>query len=305
MRRKAFTLIELLVVIAIIAVLIGLLLPAVQKVREAANRMSCTNNLKQIALAAHNYHDTNSRFPPGYRRAAPIGTVYVWLLPYYEQDNLGRQWDFINNNNNLGPASSGKPAAQVVKTLVCPSDKLPNPALDTEASTGRQYGLTSYGGNAGTRSYRDSAGLLLRDGVIVYGSSGNANYPDLWIKIADITDGTSNTLMFGERSHFDPVYETPTASGGCGSLFQGWGWWAFRAPGDVTLSSLVSINYKITAPCTTVKADERVNAFGSQHAGGANFAMADGSVRFMSDSVPLITLRALSTRAGGEVISNF
>jgi prepilin-type N-terminal cleavage/methylation domain-containing protein/prepilin-type processing-associated H-X9-DG protein len=305
MRRKGFTLIELLVVIAIIAVLIGLLVPAVQKVREAANRMSCSNNLKQIALATHNYHDSQGRFPPGYRRANPIATVFVWLLPYYEQDNLNRQWDYFNFNNNLGNAASGRPAAQVLKMLVCPSDKMPNPPINIEASTGRQYGLTTYGGNAGTRSYRDSAGLLLRDGVIVYGSSGNVNYPDLWIRMSDVTDGMSNTLLFGERSHFDQVYESPTAAGGCGGLLAGWGWWAFRAPGDVTLSSLVPINYKVLAPCNTAKADERINAFGSLHPGGANFAMADGSVRFLTDSLPLITLRALSTRAGGEVIPNF
>jgi prepilin-type processing-associated H-X9-DG protein len=146
--------------------------------------------------------------------------------------------------------------------------------------------------------------LLLRDGVIVLGRNGTA-YPDLWIKITDISDGTSNTLMFGERSHFDPVCELPMASGGCGETLEGWGWWAFRAPGDVTLSSQVPINYKITVPCTVAKFDERINAFGSMHAGGANFAMADGSVRFITDSLPLLTLRALSTRAGGEVFSNF
>src|SRR5262249_4507009 len=154
-------------------------------------------------------------------------------------------------------------------------------------------------------SYRDSAGLLLRDGVIVYGSSGNANYPDLYVRIADVTDGTSNTLVFGERSHFDPVFDAPQASGGCGDLLEAWGWWAFRAPGDVTLSSAVPINYKVTAPCTAVQYDERINAFGSRHPGGANFAMTDGSVRFVSESIPLVTLRALSTRAGGEVTGNF
>src|SRR5437588_4895771 len=125
--RRGFTLIELLVVIAIIAVLIGLLLPAVQKVREAANRMSCTNNLKQIALAAHAYHDANSRFPPGYRRQNPVASVFVWLLPYIEQDNIHKQWDYNNFNNNLGTAASGKPPTFVLKTIVCPSDALPNP----------------------------------------------------------------------------------------------------------------------------------------------------------------------------------
>src|SRR5262245_59203531 len=125
--RRGFTLIELLVVIAIIAILIALLLPAVQKVREAANRAQCQNNLKQLGLAAHNYHGAYSYFPPGYRRAAPIATVFVWLLPYIEQDNIARPWDFVNFNNNLGDAASGKPPTYVIKTIICPSDMLTPP----------------------------------------------------------------------------------------------------------------------------------------------------------------------------------
>ena len=197
------------------------------------------------------------------------------------------------------------PATHVLKVLICPSDALPNNPIDIEASSGRQYGLTSYCGNAGTKSYRDNAAAnLLRDGIIVAINPG-AGYGEMRVRMDDIKDGTSNTLLFGERSHYDPIYESPTASGGCGDKLQGWGWWAFRAPGDVTLSSLVALNYKVAAPCSTLKADERINAFGSQHSGGANFALADGSIRFIADSIPLITLRALSTRNNQEVISDF
>src|SRR6266481_4308502 len=104
--RRGFTLIELLVVIAIIGVLIGLLLPAVQKVREAANRMKCTNNLKQLALGCHTYHETNNLFPQAYRRATPQVTWLTWILGNIEQGNLYAKWDLVNNNNNLGPQGS-------------------------------------------------------------------------------------------------------------------------------------------------------------------------------------------------------
>src|SRR5207245_905684 len=150
-RSAGFTLIELLVVIAIIAILIGLLVPAVQKVREAAARAQCQNNLKQIGLAAHNFHDNYKRFPPGYRRQAPIANVFVWMLPYYEQDNLLRNWNYTNIDLNRTGANSI--TAQIINLLVCPSDALPTPPLDnvSEANRNRFYGLTSYGGNAGLR----------------------------------------------------------------------------------------------------------------------------------------------------------
>src|SRR5262245_52260696 len=114
MRRGAFTLIELLVVIAIIAILIGLLVPAVQKVREAAARASCQNNLKQLGIAAHSFNDSQKQFPHGYRRNVPIKTVFIDLLPYFEQDNLARNWDFNNQNNNFGTVAAGAKGAQVI-----------------------------------------------------------------------------------------------------------------------------------------------------------------------------------------------
>src|SRR5262249_21778807 len=126
---RAFTLIELLVVIAIIGILIALLLPAVQKVREAANRAKCSNNLKQLAIAAHNYHDSYARFPPGFQRDQPpefpappeVFTVYIALLPFFEQDNLQKRWDYSNFNNNTGTYPTAV-ASQVIKIIVCPSD---------------------------------------------------------------------------------------------------------------------------------------------------------------------------------------
>ncbi|HMC63531.1 MAG TPA: DUF1559 domain-containing protein, partial [Gemmataceae bacterium] len=152
MPRKAFTLSELLVVIAIIAILVGLLLSAVQKVREAAARTRCANNLRQLALAAHNYHATNGTFPPGLSQMPhPFrgNSVFTYLLPYFEQDTLYGQWDFDKPRTNTAGGINARTAV-VLNLLICPSDVLPQNPIDYR---GTFYGATSYGGNGGTRSY--------------------------------------------------------------------------------------------------------------------------------------------------------
>src|SRR5262249_48783205 len=148
--RRGITLIELLVVIAIIAVLIGLLLPAVQKVREAANRMSCLNNLHQIALAAHNYHGDHGQFPTGARLPVDVGGIptggtnlWVELLPYFEQGNLYKQWDYSDNRNNVGGMNAT--SARVIKLLVCPSDSLPQPVWQQTATSTPLWAWGLYG----------------------------------------------------------------------------------------------------------------------------------------------------------------
>jgi prepilin-type N-terminal cleavage/methylation domain-containing protein/prepilin-type processing-associated H-X9-DG protein len=318
-RRGAFTLIELLVVIAIIGVLIGLLLPAVQKVREAANRIQCGNNLKQLALAAHNYHDARGKFPNGLHTVEAIGGRYVngtcWeveLLPYFEQDNLKNKWDPTDFRNNVAGERNAT-TAQVINILLCPSDPMTDPVCLVDISPWNPgyayargfYGLSSYGGNGGTRSFPNK--LATRDGIF---------FRDSRIGVADVTDGTSNTFFFGERSHRDPefdrlafTYDPPFYPlgrvGGWAAVYAGVGSLA-----EHLLSTAVPINYRVPAGISagefggpTGAETNRLCAYGSGHPGGANFAFADGSVRFLSDSIPVDTLRALSTCAGGEVVS--
>ena len=313
----AVTLIELLVVIAIIAVLMGLLLPAVQKVREAANRIQCQNNLKQLALAAHSFHTTNGVFPIGVRPPVDVGggrwangtNLWVEMLPYFEQDALQKQWDYGDFRNNLAGETKAT-TAQLIPILLCPSDSLPDvvvhwvPAGLYPAWLNGFYAMSSYGGNGGRRSATasvETTGPVTQDGIFFNGSR---------VRIAHVTDGTSNTFLFGERYHRDPEHERVVLAFVGVRPIAMTGFWGVASPhgpnADGQLSTPVPINYQVS-PLTPAgdpwAAANRICAYGSGHPGGANFAFADGSVRFLSDSTPLSTLRALSKRADGEVVT--
>src|SRR5262249_22897268 len=314
--RRGFTLVELLVSIAIIGVLLALLLPAVQKVREAANRMACANNLKQIALATHNFHDTHQKFPTGARLPVDVGgrptggtNLFVELLPYFEQDNLYKKWDYNDNRNNVKRGRNAT-QAQVIKLLLCPSDPLPEPVVEVTSANSVNppwswgfYGMSSYGGSAGKRSVPMGSPPafpgISRDGIF---------WIDSRVRFEDITDGTTNTFLFGERYHRDPEFDRlqPVLLPGIlpiGTLGS-WDYVEYQwTMANVVLHTAAPINYRMPTGGDSQALNDRVCAFGSGHPGGANFAFADGSVRFLSDRTPLPTLQALSTRADGEVVT--
>ncbi len=302
--RGAFTLIELLVVIAIIAILIGLLLPAVQKVREAAARMKCQNNLKQIALAVHGYHDANQKFPYAALDRQPNETAstyvtgFILILPHLEQDAVARRWDPRQPRNSTVDAdgdgyTNAMLQKMLIPTYVCPSMSPPSGPLG--GAEDRAY--CSYLFNAGTPDcalyaywafYGLSAPPVFDGSVIpLHSPATTPSSPNQApTTMASISDGTSNTFLVGETD-FRPRGVPSTEMGGV---------WAYGYIGYSFGSTFWPFNRHNNT--STV-----YGAFRSQHTGGASFAFTDGSVRFVPDSIAQDVYRALSTRAGGEVAS--
>ncbi len=325
-RRRAFTLIELLVVIAIIAVLIGLLLPAVQKVREAANRMSCSNNLKQIGLGLHNYHDTYQKLPtggriipsvrnpnanPGYYRVGWAG----YLLPYIEQDNRYREARQVASGSF--DADTGASAWRTValknhplftspiKVYICPSSELgslspDNPETATNPNARYQAAL-HYRANGG------SGQTLIQGawGRHQWWTNTGIIYPNSNVTLGAITDGTSNTILVGETSSAIGRRSPPNTWGG----IQPWTWGYYFypvAPNNPNESNgWLMIDHKaVTYPIGyTGSFFTNETPFTSNHSGGVNIVFCDGSVRFLPKTTSLVTLQQLATRAGGEVVS--
>lgn len=290
--RSAFTLVELLVVIAIIGILIAMLLPAVQQVREAARRTQCANNLRQLTLASLNYESAHMRFQPGLNlpigygsgmiwpnsavHAATgdppypnqFGSWMVWILPFMEQENIFERIDLNQRDygNCLGPNSAG---ASVIDSFLCPSDHVPRRQV-TYTTGGREYffGANSYYANAGIQSWYHANATF--DGVFFYNSKTT---------FAKISDGSSNTIFIGERYAFDREWAQLES-------YRGWSWANFNAPRNYLAGALEPVNYTLpqgSGPNPSFAlTDRRFSSFGSGHPGGANFSMGDGSVQFLS-----------------------
>jgi prepilin-type N-terminal cleavage/methylation domain-containing protein/prepilin-type processing-associated H-X9-DG protein len=308
-RSNAFTLIELLVVTAITGTLVGLLLPAVQKARESSNRLACQNNLKQIGLALHNYHDAQHSFPPGYLASgsysdgatdtAPGWGWAAFILPYIEQGNLCGQGD-LNQ-----PVQNSAFIQTVVSTYLCPSDNTPGatfPVPDGFGNTPCWAAPMSYAACCGSAASETTG----PNGLGVF-------FRNSRVRLTDIADGASNTIMIGERawSYANGIWAGALPGGvimrgennPCQPVIPG-AWF----PASTLVLAHAHLNNALHDPDGSAGIDD----FGSRHFGGSNFLFADGSVHFLR-SIPgdnpdgsytrdSLIFQALGTRAGGERI---
>ncbi len=288
--RHAFTLIELLVVIAIIAILIGLLLPAVQKVRESASRMECQNNLKQIGIAMHSYHDVEGRLPTANSLDSDGTTsthvsAFVRILPYLEQDNVAKL--YVKDKSIFDPEND-EIRNQPIPTFLCPTMIAPA-IVQTPA-------YSSYAVCIGS-GYAWGPGP--DNGVIIRGDIFGQKHQG--VKMVNITDGTSNTIMVGEMNFGVKDY-TFSSGPNQGQFRGGNGTWVVGYSSYSFGSTSVMFNLDELSDATGF---HTIQAFRSDHLQGANFLFADGSVHFLhDDGISLADYQALGTRDQGEVISS-
>lgn len=301
-KRSAFTLVELLVVIAIIGILVGLLLPAVQAAREAARRMSCSNNVKQISLAMHNYESAHRKFPFGWGTHGALWSSLI--LPFMEQDNLYKQIEFSEALNWGSYAPLEDVAGTVVSAYRCPSLPIADSYDNSSIPLRRPMSYRANGGSevtsddTSTRPVPDTKSFEMLDlNGVFYACSGT--------QFGHISDGTSNTFAIGE-SYTNPTFVKDG---------QGMDFWYIGSPqadpcrcdggtggtefSEAAGSTYMRMNLQIRDPGAHGRLMEL--AFGSYHVGGAHFGMCDGSVQFLSENMDLTTYQHLGARNDGQV----
>jgi len=303
------------VVIAIIAVLIALLLPAVQQAREAARRSQCKNNLKQIGLALHNYHDVHSIFPPG-GLGGHGPSAWVHLLPYLDQGNLYQQLTFSGPaglfwfgggpTSNYAAMNGKKPAV-----LLCPSSALPSSVsvTDSTASITTAVGLTSYiliSGAAGLTQVQDDSSTWSSFTAKGIRSEGGSFSHVRTFRIRDFTDGTSNVAMIGEQSGWGKNSAgTPVD---VRSAYASGAWMSPNTQADVRCYNTTTLRYRFGTTNSTLAGilnDACNNPLQSAHVGGLHLLLGDGGVHFVSQNVDFDLSRYLVTRNDGNVLGEF
>lgn len=317
--RRAFTLVELLVVIAIIGILVGLLLPAVQAAREAARRMQCSNNVKQIALACHNYESTFRTFPPGgivsytpAKLAALTSSNFcttgsnrtqapwsVLILPYLEQSNLYNQFDFsktfTGSSNIKGQVPNSDLFALNNKTYQCPSDPDSQSSVNNSNYMGVQGGGPATGAGSAPCSTRSAQRVFFQSGMI---------YANSKVTHGSITDGTTNTFLIGESRYMPvPRMRNDGFHAGWASSLKADN--AYAVPLTFAAAVLPINSWPECGPGIKDCFDMVSRIFGSKHTGGCQFGLADGSVQFISESIDVNIYRNLANRSDGQVVGSF
>ena len=320
-KRHGFTLVELLVVIAIIGILIALLLPAVQAAREAARRSQCSNNLKQIGLAAHNYHDTHKTFPPSSVMTGHGPTAWVLLLPFAEQSAVADNLDFRYSAFWFGQTGGGPNGALMNGVrppyMICPSSPLPNSVIKP---SGGSFEILqgSYVLLSGADDHRSTDHNAQRG----YYSGGGMFLPNTGVTFAQVTDGTSNTMMVAEQSDWGV-----TSSGAMVDIrstsneghWMGNSYPTFPPNGNGSLTSTTAnnhrcfnvttvrhrINYRLQDAATGNYAQYCNTSLQSAHPGGIQVVLADGSVRFVTETLQMQILRDLANRDDGHPLGEY
>lgn len=310
-RKHGFTLIELLVVMIIIAILMGLLLPAVQRAREAARRTGCQNNLKQIALSVANYESQHRYYPnvdfyydQNGEAALSGASVFAQLLPHLEQGNVYKEYDFTQANSS---ASNVLATSQLIATYQCPSGVLRRIVPNSACNESRAPGFYAFSSGSGDPYSTAASPPVQENGVIVHrtGMDTGATPPTkiFFSRISqkDVTDGTTNTLLAGETAwNFADYVWGSTGSGSCaGQVRWGFSYWASPYPLATSFSTMGAYN-----PQSRNGDSLRLFNFRSEHPGGVHFAKVDGSVLFIANDVNRALLDGLATRAGGEIVNN-